>query len=121
MNYLLAHSGWTWEVATERAAFARSRPNVYLDLTFTSVLHGVVEYFVEEGLPDRVLYCTDAPMRDPIPQFGWVVYSRIDEADKEKILGGYMLRVLADAGVPLEGLRHKYGDPVDRSPGRAGA
>jgi predicted TIM-barrel fold metal-dependent hydrolase len=110
MNYLLAHSGWTWEVARERAAFARDRPNVYLDLTFTSVLHGVVEFFVEEGLADKVLYCTDAPMRDPIPQFGWVAYSRIAEADKEKIFGGNMLRVLDHAGVPTDQLRRRYAD-----------
>ncbi len=109
MNYLLAHSGWTWEVARERAEFARDRPNVYLDLTFTSVLHGVVEFFVEEGLADKVLYCTDAPMRDAIPQFGWVAYSRISEADKEKIFGGNMLRVLEHAGVPTEALRERYG------------
>jgi predicted TIM-barrel fold metal-dependent hydrolase len=111
MNYLLAHSGWTWEVADQRAAFARERPNVYLDLTFTSVLHGVVEFFVEQGLADRVLYCTDAPMRDAIQQFGWVAYSRIAEADKEKIFGGNMLRVLAHAGLPMERLRARYGLP----------
>jgi len=109
MSYLLAHSGWTWEVARQRAAFARDRPNVYLDLTFTSVLHGVVEFFVEEGLADRVLYCTDAPMRDAIPQFGWVAYSRISEADKEKIFGGNMLRVLEHAGVDTGPLRRRYG------------
>ena len=108
-SYLLAHSAWTWGVARERAAFARDRPNVYLDLTFTSVLHGVVEFFVEEGLADRVLYCTDAPMRDPIPQFGWVAYSRVSEADKEAVFGGNMLRVLAHAGLPLDALRRRYG------------
>ena len=109
MNYLLAHSGWTWEVARERADFARERPNVYLDLTFTSVLHGVVEFFVEEGLADKVLYCTDAPMRDPIPQFGWVAYSRISEENKEKIFGGNMLGVLDHAGVATATLQRQYG------------
>jgi len=57
----------------------------------------------EEGPADRVLFCTDAPMRAPIPQLGWVVYSRIAEADKEKILGGNMLLVPAHAGVLVGG------------------
>ena len=105
MNYFLAHSGWTWEVARERASFARERPNVFLDLTFTSVLHGVVEYFVEEGLGHRVLFCTDAPMRDPIPQLGWVVYSRIEEEEKERILGGNALRALKHAGIDVGDIR----------------
>ena len=109
MNYLLAHSAWTWGVARERADFVRHRPNVFLDLTFTSVLHGVVEFFIEEGLADKVLFCTDAPMRDPIPQFGWVAYSRISETDKARILGGNALRVLAHAGVDVEALRQRYG------------
>lgn len=99
MNYLLAHSAWTWRLARERAEFAKKFPNVYLDLTFTSVLHGVIEYFVEEGLEDRVLFTTDAPMRDPIPQFGWVVYAQITEAQKEKILGGNALNILNHAGL----------------------
>lgn len=108
MNYLLAHSGWTWDVARSRVNLARERPNVYLDVTFTSVLHGVIEYFVDEGLSDKVLFCSDAPMRDAIPQLGWVVYSRISEEDKEKILGGNMLRVLEHAGVDVMDLRRQY-------------
>jgi len=109
MSYMLAHSAWTWDLARERAEFVSSRPNVYLDLTFTSVLHGVVEFFVDEGLVDKVLFCTDVPLRDPIPQFGWVAYSRISEADKEKVLGGNTLRILEHAGIDLSDLRERYG------------
>lgn len=109
MNYLLAHSAWTWEVAHSRIQLAKERKNVYLDLTFTSVLHGVIEYFVEEGLADKVLFTTDAPMRDAIQQFGWVVYADISEDDKEKILGGNALRILEHAGLPVESLKKKYG------------
>jgi predicted TIM-barrel fold metal-dependent hydrolase len=109
MNYLLAHSGWTWEVARSRVELAKSRANVFLDLTFTSVLHGVVEYFVEEGLADKVLFCSDAPMRDPIPQLGWVAYARIGEREKEMILGGNMLRVLRHAGIDVTDLEGRYG------------
>lgn len=109
MNYFLAHSAWTWDIARERADFARGRANVFLDLTFTSVLHGVVEFFIEEGLGDQVLFCTDAPMRDPIPQFGWVAYSRIDEDEKEKILGGNALRALGDAGIHVQHSGRKHG------------
>lgn len=108
MNYLLAHSGWTWEVARSRIDLARERDNVYLDLTFTSVLHGVVEFFVEQGLAHKVLFCTDAPMRDPIPQLGWVVYSQVSEDAKEQILGGNALRILDHAGVPVDALKQRY-------------
>lgn len=108
MNHLLVHSGWTWEVARSRVALAKEYDNVYLDLTFTSVLHGVVEYFVEEGLADKVLFNTDAPMRDPIPQLGWVVYSRILERDKKKILGLNALGILEHAGLNMDSLRREY-------------
>jgi predicted TIM-barrel fold metal-dependent hydrolase len=48
---------------------------------------------VEVG-SEKVIFGTDAPMRDPISQFGWVVYSRISEEGKRKILGLNMQRIL---------------------------
>ena len=43
---------------------------------------------------ERVLFGTDSPMRDPRPQFGWLAYARLSEADKLAILGGNMRRIL---------------------------
>ncbi len=52
------------------------------------------EYIVRELCSKRVLYGSDAPMRDPFPQFGWVVYADISEADKRNILGKNMQGIL---------------------------
>ena len=97
MNYLLAHSGWTWEVARSRVALARERPNVYLDLTFTSVLHGVVEYFVDEGL-NPALGLTPGPDRFP-----WQAHARGLAGHMERRDGAH--RRYEHAGPPARVLR----------------
>ncbi len=58
--------------------------------------NGTIEYMVKELGSERVLYGSDAPMRDPFPQFGWVVYADISEEDKKNILGRNMQRILSD-------------------------
>lgn len=97
LAFLLAHSGATYDVARANAAVARARPNVYVEITYTTVTYGSIEYLVETCGADKVLFGTDIPMRDPAPQLAWVAYARIDEADKRKILGGNIRRLLARA------------------------
>ena len=69
----------------------RDGPNQYastvdnLSLAGTELIRG----------PASVLYGSDAPMRDPYPQFGWVTYANICEQDKRNILGRNMERILA--------------------------
>jgi predicted TIM-barrel fold metal-dependent hydrolase len=82
------------EVAVEYAKYAKKYPNCYLQLTYTSVTLGSIEYLVKEVGADRILYGTDAPMRDPRPQLGWLVYANISEEDKRLILGTNMQKVL---------------------------
>ena len=67
---------------------------MYLQLTYTTVTEGVIEYFCREGLADKVMYGTDAPMRDMRPQLSWVAFADISEENKMKILGGNMQKVL---------------------------
>jgi len=94
VSFLLAHSAGSYAVARERVALAREFPNVYLEITLTPVPHRIIDLLVQEVGPDKVVFGTDAPMRDPIPQFGWVAYARISEEDKRKVLGLNMQKIL---------------------------
>ena len=96
VNFLLAHSGWSWRQVRMHVDIAKNFPNCFLEITFTSVTNGSIEYMVKELGSERVLYGSDAPMRDPFPQFGWVVYADISEEDKRNILGRNMQKILSD-------------------------
>ncbi len=93
ISFFLDHAGRNFACAESYAVLAKKYPNVYLQLTFTSVPEGLIEYLCKEGLADKTLYGTDAPMRDPRPQLGWVAFANISTEDKKKILGGNMRRI----------------------------
>ncbi|MDZ7332383.1 MAG: amidohydrolase family protein [candidate division KSB1 bacterium] len=94
ISFLLAHSGMSYETARKHVALAKQFPNIFLEITYTAVTNGVIEYMVREVGSERVIYGSDAVMRDPIPQFGWLAYSNISEADKRNILGKNMRRII---------------------------
>jgi len=94
ISFLLAHSGWTYEVARRHVRLAKRFPNVFCEITFTSVTNGVIEFMVKEVGSEKVIYGSDTSMRDPIPQFGWVAYADISEEDKRNILGRNMKKIL---------------------------
>ena len=95
ITFFLDHAGRNFAIAQSYAALAKKYDNVYLQLTFTSVPQGLIEYLCAEGLAHKTLYGTDAPMRDPRPQLGWVAFANISEEDKKLILGGNMRRIAA--------------------------
>jgi len=94
ISFLLAHSGWTYDVAKKHVKLAKKFPNVFCEITFTSVTNGIIEYMVKEIGSERVIYGSDSAMRDPFPQFGWVVYADISEEDKRNILGRNMRKII---------------------------
>jgi len=93
-TFLLAHSGTSWKVARQHVDLAKEFDNVTLEITFTSVIEGIIEFMVRELGSERVLYGSDAPMRDPYPQFGWVAFADLTEQEKENILGLNMKKIL---------------------------
>jgi predicted TIM-barrel fold metal-dependent hydrolase len=94
LTWIIAHSGASYAEARKGIDIALKNPNVVLEITLTSVTYGVIEFMVKHLGADRVLFGTDQPMRDPIPQFGWVVYSHCTPAEKRKILGLNMQKIL---------------------------
>lgn len=104
IRLFLGHSGGA-DLEGRRAAIelARGRENVFLDLTCSDTAADVVEWFVDEIGPQRVLLGSDIPFFDARGAVGWVVFSDIEDAAKELILGGNLRRILGAKGRRLRG------------------
>lgn len=100
LHCLIAHVGMSYAFAEQVVAAMRQAPNLYAELTYTAVTNGIVEWLVEQVGAERVLFGTDAPMRDPRPQLGWVLFTRLTETQKRLILGENFARILADGRLP---------------------
>ncbi len=84
VRWILGHAG-----AADRQAYleaARDFPNVYLEIAASACPRGLIQYFVESGAEDRVLYGSDAVFMDMAPQLGRVVFAQIPLQAKLKIL-----------------------------------
>ncbi|MBI3947390.1 MAG: hypothetical protein HY321_15810 [Armatimonadetes bacterium] len=66
----------------------------------TRAPNGLIEWACGEIGPERVIFGTDAPMRDPRPQLGWVVFTRFPAAEKERIPGSNFRRILMAGRLP---------------------
>jgi predicted TIM-barrel fold metal-dependent hydrolase len=92
--FIMAHTGGSFTDARKGIDIALKNPNVSLEITLTAVTYRVIEFMVEHVGADRVLFGSDQPMRDPIPQFGWMAYSHCSVEEKKKMFGLNMRRIL---------------------------
>lgn len=92
--FLLAHSGMSYETARKHIELTKKYSNIFLEITYTAVTNGIIEYMVREIGSQRIIYGSDTPMRDPIPQFGWLTYANITEIEKRNILGRNMRKII---------------------------
>ena len=97
----LDHCGRSWDFAKWAVSMMKEYDNIWAQLTYTMVTNGVIEYLLENVGVERVLFGTDTPMRDPRPQLAWVVFTRLSEPDKRKILGENFAGILRKAGVEV--------------------
>ena len=89
---LLAHAGAA--EPESYVAYARKYPNLYLDLCFSGAPYGVIEYFVRELGPQRMLFGSDSPYMSIQQQLGRVLFADIAEDEKKAILVDNPKRIL---------------------------
>jgi predicted TIM-barrel fold metal-dependent hydrolase len=87
VQWIVAHTGGSFEFARRVVEVMKKHQNVWAELTLTAVTNGVIEWMVEQIGDDRILFGTDAPMRDPRPQLGWVVWADLPLQSRRKIMG----------------------------------
>lgn len=94
VRWVVAHCGSDFRTADMAIEAMRKHSNIFAEITLTPVPLGIIDYLVAHAGPDRVIYGSDLPMRDPRQQLGWVVFSRLPLERKMRVLAGNALGVL---------------------------
>ena len=94
VSWVIPHAGSSWPFAEEVAACIREHPNVYAEITYTAVTNRSVEFLVEATDDAHVIFGSDAPMRDPRQQLGWVLWADLPVESRKKILRENFQRIL---------------------------
>jgi predicted TIM-barrel fold metal-dependent hydrolase len=85
MKILLGHSGIIEEEIYREAV--RKHDNIWLETCCSLAWYGLIERLVEMRGAERVLFGTDMPFMSPDQQVGRILFARITDDEKRKILG----------------------------------
>jgi predicted TIM-barrel fold metal-dependent hydrolase len=98
--FIYAHVGGTFDesIAKRLAPLLQERNNIYIDTVLSVVPYGHIEQWVALAGSDKLLFGSDVPFNDNAHQIGRLTHSRLDEKDKEKILGLNMQKLLKRTG-----------------------
>lgn len=93
IKFLLGHSGIVEEEIYVEAV--RKHDNIFLETCCSLAWYGLIERLVGMGGPERVLFGTDMPFMSPDQQIGRVLFAKITDEDKRKVLGLNAQRLFA--------------------------
>jgi len=98
-NLIVAHGGaWNGRSPNRILQIAKTRSNVFLDTAGSLVYLGGLEQLVKEVGAEKVLYGSDFPFQDSYAMMGGIIYAKISDEDKEKILGLNTANLLKTSG-----------------------
>ena len=95
-TWILAHAG-----SMEKEKYARvagAHANAVLETCFSRCPKGMLEYFVDQGLEDKIIWGSDASFIASTSQFGRVLFAELPAATKKKLLCDNAQRVFGLAG-----------------------
>lgn len=92
---ILGHSGGTLAGYDEAIAIAKKQKNIFLETCCSTVIYGMIERFVREVGADRILFGSDMPFVNANAQIGKILYAKISDEDKRKILGLNMEKIIS--------------------------
>jgi predicted TIM-barrel fold metal-dependent hydrolase len=92
INFILGHTGACGLDPYMR--LAKTHDNVFMETCLSLSPRGLFETIVDEGLGSKVLWGSDEVFMDASQQLGRVLFARVGESDKARILGGNAARVL---------------------------
>ena len=92
MSILLGHAGIVEEEAYADAV--RACENILLETCSSLAWYGLIERLVNMAGPERVLFGTDMPFMSPDQQIGRVLFARLSDDVKRRILGLNAKRIL---------------------------
>jgi len=91
---ILGHHGGGWAGLEEAVEACNEHANLVCDTCASELAYKIVDRLTDAIGADRVLFGSDLPFIAQGPQLGKVIYSRISDEDKAKVLGGSYLSIL---------------------------
>ena len=91
---ILGHSGGTLAGYDAAIEAAKKRENVFLETCCSSVVYGTIERFVREVGAGKILFGSDMPFVNANAQIGKILYAKISDEDKRRILGLNMAGII---------------------------
>jgi uncharacterized protein len=96
VHLLVGHSGSydSLDALEAHIEVVRRHDHLYLDIAAMGRFYRAVDYMAQRVGSDRVVFGSDGPFHSFSAELGHVVYARLSDADKERILGLNMARLL---------------------------
>jgi predicted TIM-barrel fold metal-dependent hydrolase len=95
ITFILGHMGGTCQGVREAIRMSQEHANIHLEMCGWEFSETWLEDIIRLAGADKILFGTDSPWHNPAFSFGRLVYARIPDADKEKILAQNFKKIIS--------------------------